>query len=110
MISIVSVYLQDAGQLSCSEQAKESPACGLSEEDGSPHHPNVSVYSMHKPEHCALIERVPAIPSKRYDRAQIEFLTSHEIEALLAAPDVGTWTGRRDRVLLLVAVQNVLRV
>jgi len=66
--------------------------------------------ALHAPEHIALIQRVLAIPSKRYDHAQIEFLTSQEIEALLAAPDVGTWTGRRDRTLLLVAVQTGLRV
>jgi integrase/recombinase XerD len=66
--------------------------------------------ALHAPQHSALIERVLAIPSKRYDRAEIEFLTSTEIEALLAAPDISTWTGRRDRTLLLVAVQTGLRV
>jgi integrase/recombinase XerD len=66
--------------------------------------------ALHAPEHSALIQRVLTIPSKRYDRAQIEFLTSYEIEALLAAPEVSTWTGRRDRTLLLVAVQTGLRV
>jgi integrase/recombinase XerD len=66
--------------------------------------------ALHAPEHSALIQRVLAIPSKRYDRAEIEFLDSHEIEAILAAPDVSTWAGRRDRTLLLVAVQTGLRV
>jgi site-specific recombinase XerD len=66
--------------------------------------------ALHAPEHSALIQRVLAIPSKRYDRAEIEFLDSHEIEALLAAPDVSTWAGRRDRTLLLVAAQTGLRV
>jgi site-specific recombinase XerD len=66
--------------------------------------------ALHAPEHSALIQRVLSIPSKRYDRAEIEFLDSHEIEALLAAPDVSTWAGRRDRTLLLVAVQTGLRV
>ena len=66
--------------------------------------------ALHAPEHSALIQRVLSIPSKRYDRAEIEFLDSHEIEALLAAPDVSTRTGRRDRTLLLVAVQTGLRV
>lgn len=62
------------------------------------------------PEHSALIQRVLSIPSKRHDRAEIEFLDSHEIDALLAAPDVSTQAGRRDRTLLLVAVQTGLRV
>jgi integrase/recombinase XerD len=66
--------------------------------------------ALHAPNHSALIQRVLAIPSKRYDRTQIEFLTSREIEALLTAPDVSTWAGRRDRTLLLVAVQTGLRV
>ncbi len=66
--------------------------------------------ALHAPDHSALIQRVLAIPNKRYDRTQIEFLTHPEIEALLAAPDVSTWSGRRDRTLLLVAVQTGLRV
>jgi len=33
-----------------------------------------------------------------------------EIDALLAAPDQQTWAGRRDRTLLLVAIQTGLRV
>ncbi len=33
-----------------------------------------------------------------------------EIDALLAAPDRTTWIGRRDRALLLVAIQTGLRV
>ena len=64
----------------------------------------------HAPEHSDLIQRVLAIPNKRYDRAQIEFLTLPEVEALLEAPDVTTRTGRRDQTLLLVAVQTGLRV
>jgi site-specific recombinase XerD len=62
------------------------------------------------PEHGALIQRVLAMPSKRFNRIPIKFLDRHEIDALLAAPDQGIWSGRRDRVLLLVAVQTGLRV
>ena len=39
----------------------------------------------------------------------MDFLTRDEIGALLAAPDQSTWAGRRDRTLLLVAVQTGLR-
>ena len=49
------------------------------------------------------------MPSKRYERRPICFLTPVEIDALLAAPDLGTWSGRRDRALLLLAVQTGLR-
>lgn len=66
--------------------------------------------ALQAPQHSALIQRVLAIPSKRYERTPIEFLTRAEIDALLAAPDPQTWTGRRDRTLLLVAVQTGLRV
>jgi site-specific recombinase XerD len=62
------------------------------------------------PEHAGLIQRVLAIPQKRFDRALVSFLTRPEIDALLAAPDRSTWTGRRDRALLLVALQTGLRV
>ncbi len=66
--------------------------------------------ALHEPGHSALIQRVLAIPSKRYDRTEIAFLTRPEIDALLSAPDIGTWAGRRDRTFLLLAVQTGLRV
>jgi len=62
------------------------------------------------PAHALLCQRVLAIPSKRFERGIVEFLADHEVEVLLAAPDTATWIGRRDRVLLLVAVQTGLRV
>ncbi len=54
-------------------------------------------------------QRVLAIPSKRYERAAVEFLTEREASALIAAPDTKTWIGCRDRALLLVAFQTGLR-
>jgi integrase/recombinase XerD len=65
--------------------------------------------ALHHPEHAADIQRVLAIPPKRYDKALITYLTEDEITALLAAPDLGTWTGRRDRALLMLACQTGLR-
>jgi integrase/recombinase XerD len=62
------------------------------------------------PDHAALIQRVLAIPPKRFDRAIVNFLTRTETDALLAAPDRTTWIGRRDHALLLVAVHTGLRV
>jgi site-specific recombinase XerD len=62
------------------------------------------------PEHAAVIERVLAIPTKRFDRALVNYLTKEEVRALLAAPNPGTWTGRRDHVLLLTAIQTGVRV
>jgi site-specific recombinase XerD len=66
--------------------------------------------SFQEPAHAEQCRRVLAIPSKRYERRQIEYLTAQEIDALLAAPDRATWMGRRDRALLLVGVQTGLRV
>ena len=62
------------------------------------------------PEHAQSISRVLAIPPKRFDRAQVTYLTEPEVEALLAACDQTTWTGRRDHTMLLLAVQTGLRI
>ena len=61
------------------------------------------------PESADLIARVLSIPEKRYESTLISYLTDPEIDALLAAPDRSTWTGRRDHALLLVAAQTGLR-
>jgi integrase/recombinase XerD len=62
------------------------------------------------PEHAATIARVMAIPTKRYERNDLSYLNLDEVKALLAAPDRDTWLGRRDRALLLLAVQTGMRV
>jgi integrase/recombinase XerD len=62
------------------------------------------------PEHAALISRVLAIPAKRGPKTQVSFLSREELEALLAVPDRGTWHGRRDHALILLAAQTGLRV
>jgi site-specific recombinase XerD len=62
------------------------------------------------PEHAATITQVLAIPPRRTARPVIEFLTPTEIDALLAAPDPRTWTGRRDHALLAMTVQTGLRI
>jgi site-specific recombinase XerD len=66
--------------------------------------------ALRAPEHAAIIQRVLAIPPKRFDRAIVTFLTPPETNALLAAPDQTTWTGQRDHALLLVAIHTGLRV
>ena len=50
------------------------------------------------------------MPNKRHVRKPIEFLNREEIDALLAVPNRSTWIGRRDRTLILLAVQTGLRV
>jgi len=62
------------------------------------------------PAHALLCQQVLAIPSKRFERGIVEFLDDEQVEAILYAPDLASWIGRRDRALLLVAVQTGLRV
>jgi site-specific recombinase XerD len=63
-----------------------------------------------EPAHAAQIQRVLAIPSKRFTRNLVPFLTRPEADALLAAPNQDTWSGRRDHAFLLVALQTGLRL
>lgn len=62
------------------------------------------------PTHSAQIQRVLALPTKRFDRKLIAFLTRPEADALLNAPDRHTWSGRRDHALLLLTLQTGLRL
>jgi len=62
------------------------------------------------PEHAAQIQRVLAIPSKRFTSTLVGFLTRPEVDALLAAPDRLTWSGRRDHAFILTAVQTGFRL
>jgi site-specific recombinase XerD len=66
--------------------------------------------ALRHPEHAAVIQRVLAIPPKRFERRLVTFLTEPEVDALLTAPDRTTWTGRRDHALLALAVQTGLRI
>ena len=62
------------------------------------------------PEHAATITRILAIPPKRHPKPILEFLTTAEADALLAAPAKTTWTGIRDHALLALDLQTGLRV
>jgi len=62
------------------------------------------------PAHAAQIQRVLAIPPKRFARKLVPFLNRAEVDALLATPDQRTWSGRRDHALILLAVQTGLRL
>ncbi|HKW72660.1 MAG TPA: tyrosine-type recombinase/integrase [Candidatus Dormibacteraeota bacterium] len=66
--------------------------------------------ALRHPEHAASIQRVLAIPSKRFERNLVTFLNEKEVNALLACCDRMTWTGRRDHAMLMLAVQTGLRV
>jgi integrase len=88
------------------------------ERDYSPRTHNVRLAAIHSafryvapqaPEYAALAQRALAMPSKRYLRRPISFLTGKETNALLDAPDLNSWRGLRDRAPLLLAIQTGLR-
>jgi site-specific recombinase XerD len=62
------------------------------------------------PTHAAQIQRVLAIPGKRYPKTLVNYLLREEAEALLNAPDLESWSGRRDCALILLALQTGLRL
>jgi integrase/recombinase XerD len=66
--------------------------------------------AMNEPEHALHCQRILAMPSKRYTRRTVDFIDRAEMEALLSAPDQSTWIGRRDWIILLLALQTGLRV
>ena len=61
------------------------------------------------PEHAQNIGRVLAIPTKRTNHTIVTYLNPDEVEALLAAPDTTTRTGRRDHAWIRLATQTGLR-
>ncbi len=63
-----------------------------------------------EPAYSALIQRVLAIPLKRFDRNLVCFLTRTEVDALIEAPDRNSWLGARDHALLLTMSETGLRV
>lgn len=66
--------------------------------------------AMNEPAHLLHCQRVLAIPNKKYERKPVGFLDEDDVEALLKAPDLTKWLGRRDRALLLLATETGLRV
>src|SRR5690625_1409262 len=53
--------------------------------------------ALHRPEHAAVIQRVLAIPTARIQRNIVSWLDQKEADALLAACNQNTRTGRRDQ-------------
>jgi len=66
--------------------------------------------ALRHPEHAAVIQRVLSIPAKSFDKKTVSYLTAEEAVALIDAPDRRRWEGRRDRTLLVMAIQTGLRV
>jgi site-specific recombinase XerD len=66
--------------------------------------------ALRHPEHAELIRQVLAIPQKRVNKTSVAFLDATEVTALLGAPDLARWEGRRDRAMIALAVQTGLRL
>jgi site-specific recombinase XerD len=73
-------------------------------------HSLLAYLALHHPEHADTIQRVLAIPAKRTERNLLTYLTDPEVDALLAACDQATWTGRRDHAMLALTIQTGLRI
>jgi integrase/recombinase XerD len=59
--------------------------------------------ALRDPASLPITARVLAMPAKRFDRPVLGYLSREQVAAILAAPDRGTWSGRRDAVLLATA-------
>ncbi len=65
---------------------------------------------LQEPSTLPSIKRVLAIPMKRFEHPVINFLHLDETEAILDAPDSNTWSGRRDKALLVTLYNTGARV
>jgi len=65
---------------------------------------------LREPALLASTQPVLAIPMKRFERPLVGFLAREHVEALLAAPDPCTWSGRRDRVMFATLYNSGARV
>jgi site-specific recombinase XerD len=63
-----------------------------------------------EPAALALAQRVLAIPLKRFDRPRVGSLSRAQIQAILAAPDLARWSGRRDQVLFATLYNTGARI
>jgi integrase len=66
--------------------------------------------ALRHPEHAATIQRVLAISPKRTESHLLTYLTDAEVDALLAACDQTSWTGRRDHAMFALTIQTGLRI
>jgi integrase/recombinase XerD len=70
----------------------------------------VSFAASHDPASLPVAQRLLAIPTKRFVRPVLGFLTREEIQCVLDVPDRTTWNGQRDAVLLTTLYNTGARV
>lgn len=63
-----------------------------------------------EPAALPVLQRVLAIPMKRFDRPMVGFLSREEVQAILDSPSVNTWCGHRDQVMLATLYNTGARV
>lgn len=56
------------------------------------------------------VQKVLAIPLKRFDRPSLEFLSREEVEAIITSPDKATFSGYRDFVMFMTLYNTGARV
>ena len=66
--------------------------------------------AMNEPAHALRCQRILAIPPKKSSRAALGFMTREEIDAVLAATDQNTWSGRRDLILFTLLYNTGARI
>jgi len=62
------------------------------------------------PTSLPMVQKVLAIPTKRFQKTLPKFLNREQMQAIMDAPDVSTWSGKRDRVLLATLYNTGARV
>jgi integrase/recombinase XerD len=66
--------------------------------------------SFEEPSALAITQSVLAIPMKRFEQPLVGFVSRQHIEAILAAPNISTWTGQRDHIMLATLYNTGARV
>jgi len=66
--------------------------------------------SLKEPTALAMVEKILAIPLKRFDSPLIGFLTREEINAIIDATTNNSWSGQRDHVLFATLYNTGARV
>lgn len=66
--------------------------------------------ALRDPESVAIAARILSIPLKRTDKKLVRALSREEVEAIISAPDISLWRGRRDHTMLLTLYNTGARI
>jgi site-specific recombinase XerD len=65
---------------------------------------------LQEPGALSAVQKIAAIPMKRFERPMIGYLHRDEIAAIIKTPNTNTWSGRRDRTLFATLYNTGARV